>query len=86
MVCPVCGLVVTMADNHNLVPIEVPYMNLLYHLECWRIIEYEVNIDDIIRSYVKTWYNGSKDGNNNNGKKEKNTQLDSVQGHVRRRV
>jgi hypothetical protein len=84
--CPVCNMVVTMADDHNLVPVEIPYMNLLYHLECWRTIEYEVNIDDIVHKHVEIEYNRDKDGDNNNGKKEKNTQLKSVQGHVRRRV
>jgi hypothetical protein len=85
MICPVCSLVVTMANDHVLVPVDIPYMNLLYHLKCWRTIKDDPKLNDILHIHVKICYNGSKDGNNN-GKKEKNTQLDAVQGNVRRRV
>ncbi len=50
MKCPVCNENISIAMEHFLVAVDIPYLNILFHLSC-----YKNNYDNLHKT-IEVWY------------------------------
>ena len=53
MQCPVCYGEVSMAVRHFMIAVDIPYLNIFFHFDCYKGIK----DNEILHEYINKWYN-----------------------------